>query len=167
MTSEGSILTVPAPLRTFFSYFPLHTYPAIRPPVHPESAYNTPTLWVLPPSLSSDSDLLSADVECLKWQAYLALRGLTQVNVRWNIAPDGGIDGRLPCLHVPTGNFKDDSGEGELLAAHMIPGWTDSKVGEIDELEGYKDATCRDESRAWVALLEGHVHAALVSSSPH
>ncbi|EEB86599.1 hypothetical protein MPER_16389, partial [Moniliophthora perniciosa FA553] len=28
-------------------------------------------------------------------------------------------------------------------------------------LEGYKDETAKDESRAWVSLLEGNVHAAL------
>jgi metaxin len=29
-------------------------------------------------------------------------------------------------------------------------------------LEGYKDEETRDESRAWVSLLEGDVHTALV-----
>jgi len=31
-----------------------------------------------------------------------------------------------------------------------------------DPLEGYKDEAARDENRAWVSLLEGVVHAALV-----
>ena len=56
----------------------------------------------------------------------------------------------------------EDDGEGELLPAQLIPEWVDGQVGALDELEGYADEAARDESRAWVALLEGNVHAALV-----
>lgn len=98
---------------------------------------------------------------------------VAQIFVRWDIATDGGIDGRLPCLHVPFDGEElktetatgDADGEGELLAARMIPGWVDGRLGEINELEGFRDADAKDESRAWVALLEGGVHAALVSIS--
>ena len=53
-------------------------------------------------------------------------------------------------------------GEGELLAPHLIPGWVDARVGRVDSVEGYADLAAKDESRAWVALMEGPVHAALV-----
>jgi len=113
-------------------------------------------------------------VECLKWQAYLALRYLrTPTAVRWDVSPDGAVDGRLPNLHVPLdpnskgieAGIKDD-GEGRLLAAHLIPEWVDSKVGDLGLLEGYVDEAARDESRAWVSLLEGNVHAALLALQP-
>ena len=116
--------------------------------------------------------MLSSDVECLKWQAYLALRGLSDVSVRWDVSVDGALDARLPNLHVPLKTLPgasdevkaSDDGEGELLPAHLIPEWVDGQVGALDELEGYVDEAAKDESRAWVALLEGNVHAALVRS---
>lgn len=145
--------SLPAPLRLLFSKFPLYTYPPIDPPS--KSSLKSPTLWINPPR--SSTDLLSADVECLKWQAYLALRGLKGIQIRWDVSPDGGIDGRLPNLHVPLDN------SSELLAAHSIPSWVDAKLEDgLDPLEGYRDEASRDESRAWVSLLEGTVHAALV-----
>lgn len=128
-----------------------------------------PTLWIAPPRIAND--LLSRDVECLKWQAYLALRGLKDVSVLWSVAPSGGIDGRLPNLQVPMSGPGVD-GDGELLAAHLIPTWVDGQVpGEErgsgnDPLEGYRDEAARDESRAWVSLLEGTVHAALLLHMP-
>jgi metaxin len=157
----SSTFTIPAPLRTFYSYFPLHTYPPNLPPTW--RPITKPTLWILPPrNLDSDS-LLSNDVECLKWQAFLALRGFSDIAVRWDVSPDGAIDGRLPNLHVP--GVKES---GELLAAHMIPGWVEKeKISpQWDVFEGYIDEAARDESHAWVALLGGKVHAALVLSQP-
>jgi metaxin len=178
MTS--SIFSLPDPLRNFLSRFPLHTYPPISSPYH-TSRVTQSTLWIHPPrsllhiaskqAQHSTEDVLSSDVECLKWQAYLALRNLSQrIAVRWDVSPDGGIDGRLPNLHVPIdpdskgleAGIKDDR-EGDLLAAHLIPEWVDGKFGDVGPLEGYADETAKDESRAWVALLEGNVHAALVS----
>lgn len=108
---------------------------------------------------------MSSDVECLKWQAFLALRGLNDILVRWDVSPDGGIDGRLPNLHVPRrgGEAAADEDE-ELLAAHMIPGWVDKILGvDGGVLDGYRDEAAKDESHAWVSLLEGKIHAALVS----
>jgi len=145
-------------LATFFSYFPLHTYPPV--PAQANTSLRVPTLWILLPR-NPDVDLLSSDVECLKWQAYLALRDLTGIGVRWNVSPEGGLDGRLPNLHVPRSENSTD--DGELLAAHRIPSWVDSRVdGGSDPLEGYKDQACKDESHAWVTLLEENVHAALL-----
>jgi len=70
------------------------------------------------------------------------------------------LGGRLPNLHVPISGNND---HGKLLAAHMIPAWVDSRVeGSSDRLEGYKDEAAKDESHAWVALLEGNIHAALL-----
>lgn len=168
---------LPAPLRTLFSHFPLHTYPQIPSPYQAQPI-RTPTLWVHPPRSSSSSDVLSSDVECLKWQAYVALRFSQSVEparvaVRWDVSLSGAMDGRLPNLHVPLASLppsligKDkkvkDDGEGDVLPAHHIPEWVSGRLGEEpDELEGYKHVEARDESRAWVALLEGNVHAALV-----
>jgi metaxin len=112
-------------------------------------------------------------VECLKWQAYLALRGLTGIKVRWDIAPEGTVDGSLPNLHVPIteslgSENSQKSEDGDILAARSIPSWVDMKLGidsSADPLEGYKDQEARVESRAWVSLLEDVVHAALVRIS--
>ncbi|KIJ69070.1 hypothetical protein HYDPIDRAFT_123123 [Hydnomerulius pinastri MD-312] len=163
----ASALTLPAPLQKFFALFPLHTYPAV--PVSVRFPLVKPTLWISPPrspitlEQSTGSDLLSADVECLKWQAYIALRGLTDIAVRWDISPEGGLDGRLPNLHAPATG--DD--ENQLLPAHNIPAWVDSRVAApVDALEGYRDERAKDESHAWVSLLEGIVHAALTLSQP-
>ena len=169
MASALSI-SLPAPLRHFFALFPLYTHPAIESPDKAQPV-TSPTLWIHIP-WSPDADVLSSDVECLKWQAYLALRGLSDVSVRWDVSVDGALDARLPNLHVPLKTLPgasdevkaSDDGEGELLPAHTIPEWVDGQVGALDELEGYVDEAARDESRAWVALLEGNVHAALVRS---
>jgi metaxin len=198
---------LPEPIRAFFTLFPLVKYP----PILSRSAVTRldgPVLWIAAPAptdggnassshssnahashLSAERDVLSADVECLKWQAYLALRGVKGVTVRWDVFPAGAIDGRLPNLHVPpaAGDASPDVGylsetkdlngmnvinekiEGngnisssQLLAANDIPNWVDGKLGVLNELEGYVDVRARDESRAWVSLLEGNVHAALV-----
>ncbi|KAI0332640.1 hypothetical protein GY45DRAFT_1246328 [Cubamyces sp. BRFM 1775] len=165
-------LSLPAPLRQFFTHFPIYTHP----PIDSEDKarpVTSPTLWIHAP-WSPDADVLSSDVECLKWQAYLALRGLSDIAIRWDVSVDGALDNRLPNLHVPLktlpGASKEvkegDDGEGELLPAHLIPEWVDGQVGALNELEGYVDQAARDESRAWVALLEGNVHAALVLHQP-
>ncbi|KDQ07077.1 hypothetical protein BOTBODRAFT_120582 [Botryobasidium botryosum FD-172 SS1] len=149
-------IPLPTPVRNLFALFPLHTYPAspaysaAAPPAHP-------TLWIFPPKHPGTS-LLSGDVECVKWQAYLALRGIKNVGVRWNVSPQGGVDGCLPTLHLPANT---------LLGPRQIPAWVDSTQSDGDALgepEGYSTPEARDESRAWVALLEGDVHAALVVS---
>jgi metaxin len=143
---------VPSLFVKFYSHFPLVSYPPI---LSNKPTNSEPTLWILPPR---QDDLLSADVECLKWQAYLALRGLTKIKVRWDIAPEGSISGYLPNLHIP-------SDKEELLAARSIPAWVDAKLGVnslADPLEGYIDHSAMIESRAWVSLLEGIVHATLV-----
>jgi metaxin len=148
---------LPAPVRALFARFPLYTHPAIVPPTAREPLAR-PVLWIAPPP---DTDVLSADVECLKWQALLALRGLPDARVRWDVHVQGALDGRLPNLHVPAEDVPSASA-GQLLPGHAIPDWLDGRLGALGELEGYVDAAARDESRAWVTLLEGHVHAALV-----
>lgn len=159
----ASVFSLPEPLQRFLSKFPLHTYPPV--PVISKCPLQKPTLWIAPPRTTaidqtSDSDILSTDVECLKWQAYIALRGVNNIAVRWDISPEGGIDGRLPCLHTPDAS-------SELLAPRSIPGWVDSQVGGgNDSLNGYSDEMLKDESHAWVSLLEGVVHAALNLSEP-
>lgn len=157
---------MPDALKKFYSRFPLYHTPAIDPPPLRVSSL-TPVLWIATPLPTSRN--LSKDVECLKWQAYIALRGLTGVKIRWDVHASGGIDGRLPCLWIPS----KESTSGELLGARTIPGWADEIQQEHvwnTELEGYADENAKDESRAWVALLEGTVHAALLtyqgSSSP-
>ncbi|KAJ7905811.1 hypothetical protein B0H14DRAFT_3420966 [Mycena olivaceomarginata] len=147
-------MNVPPAIAHVFSYFPLHTLPPIesRSGRHPDA----PTLWIQPPR--SDPSRLSTDVECLKWQAYLALRGLSKIAVRCDISPEGAMGGRLPNLHLAS---------GQLLPAQLIPTWADETLNEHERpLEGYKDQAALDESRAWVSLLEGDVHAALLIAQP-
>jgi len=101
----------------------------------------------------------------------MALRGINDVLVRWDIDPAGGVDGRLPSLWLPSEQEKEkgSGAYGEVLSARLIPGWADEVLGEhvwSSELEGYVDEQAKDESRAWVSLLEGAVHAALASSQP-
>ncbi|KAF8891230.1 hypothetical protein BD779DRAFT_1468831 [Infundibulicybe gibba] len=168
-----SLLTLPKPLQSLFSQFPLHTYPSIPPPSPTAAPPKTPTLLILPPRAPAGDTLLSSDVECLKWQAYLALVATTaghqtgprrtRIALRWDVHPDGAVDGRLPNLFLP---------QGELLPAHLIPAWVAERglappdASADEALEGYANAAALDESRAWVALLEGCVHAALVLRTP-
>lgn len=160
----ASAIPLPSAVKAFFKHFPLYTYPALSRPASPVSS--TPaTLCIAPPTpdiVVPSTNLLSADVECLKWQAYIALRDVkTKLAVRWDIDPEGAVDGRLPALYIAP--------LGQVLGPRMIPGWVDDVLGkdEQDPLEGYRDEGARDESRAWVALLEGTVHVALVSFSHH
>ena len=83
---------------------------------------------------------------------------------RWVPLNKGHITTRqnIQVHHVPLDDARRDDGEGALLAAHLIPEWVDKHVGIPGLLEGYADEAARDESRAWVALMEGNVHAALV-----
>ncbi|KAF8470471.1 hypothetical protein DFH94DRAFT_211850 [Russula ochroleuca] len=163
MATAHPLLTVPPPLAKLFSYFPLKTYPPSKPAKRP---IVDPLLWVHPPfpSVPGKESVLSADVECLKWQAHIALRGFRNVSVRWDVSQDGALNGRLPNLKSPSERTKDP--DGELIAAQDIPTWIDEKVGALDDLEGYKDVHSRDESHAWIALLEGDVHAALAMAQP-
>jgi len=160
----ASTLTLPAPIKKAFSFFPLYAHPPVL--VSVRYPLVKPTLWIAPPRTLLDGnasvDILSSDVECLKWQAYIALRGLTDIAVRWDIPPEGALEGRLPNIHVPA--YVD--AENQLLAAQNILGWVDSRVASgVDALEGYKNQQAKDESHAWVSLLEGIVHATLVRQS--
>ncbi|KAJ3891973.1 hypothetical protein GG344DRAFT_46284, partial [Lentinula edodes] len=105
------------------------------------------------------SELLGSDVKCLKWQAYIALRGLSNIRVRFDVDAQGAIDGRLPNLHVPFDASTTYSWTAEIdmkLAHNALD----------DSWEGYRDEATKDERRAWVSLLEGNVHAALIPSQP-
>lgn len=158
-----SFFAVPSSIAAFNSHFPIKTNPPIIP--IGKTRVTTPTLWILPPRPES---LLSGDVVCLKWQAYLAFRGIKGIKVRWDIAPEGSIRESLPNLHVP--DSEGGSENATLLAAHSILVWVDTKLGvdsTASPLEGYKDEETKTESRAWVSLLEGVIHAALVSVQSH
>ncbi|TRM70498.1 hypothetical protein BD626DRAFT_423358 [Schizophyllum amplum] len=149
--------TVPSPFLKLFETFPLHQYPPIPPPAHLRCTPTAPTLWIHPPP--EESDCLSRDVECLKWQAYLALthaaaRQQRRIALRWDIPAEGALEGRLPNLHLPS---------GELIPAHDIPSFEEE---DEPEWEGYRGPQEKDESRAWVELLEGVVHAALILATP-
>jgi metaxin len=157
-TVQRPLLSVPLPLAKLFSYFPLKTYPPLRPA---KISIVTPLLWIHPPHSPGKESVLSADVECLKWQAHIALRGLHNVAVRWDVSQEGALEGRLPNLQIP--NERTSNPGGGLLAAQDIPTWIEGKVGALDDFDGYRDVESRDESHAWIALLEGDVHAALVS----
>lgn len=170
-------MSVPLPkfLKDFYALFPLYTYPeslSVHSPSLSEDedtvhvALN-PTLCIVPPT-RLESSMLSADVQCLKWQAYLALRRIPGgIRVRWDLSPDGALGGSLPNLYLPPPkSSRGGQGlRGELLEAKMIPSWVDGEVEKEQPgvLEGYIDVEARDESRAWASLLEGDVHAALVT----
>ncbi|KAG6909626.1 hypothetical protein DXG01_016408 [Tephrocybe rancida] len=126
----------------------LRTTPAV--PLPHRTPVTNPTLWIAPPG-PSDAPL-SADVECLKWQAYLALRNVPNL-LRTDVDPAGALDA-LP-------NLQTDN--TTLLAAHLIPQWADQHAQPEPD---YVSLEARDESRAWVALLEGTIHAALLVSQP-
>ena len=51
------------------------------------------------------------------------------------------------------------------MEAERIPSWVGGAIEKEPPgaLEGYKHEEARDESRAWVSLLEGDFHAALVT----
>ncbi|KAF8586554.1 hypothetical protein K439DRAFT_1615089 [Ramaria rubella] len=120
--------------------------------------------------MHATSKVLSRDVECLKWQAYIALRGISGTLVRWDVDSSGGVDGRLPTLWLPEKEeLHSKTSRGQVLSARMIPGWADDVQGEHvwnSDLEGYINEQAKDESRAWISLLEGSVHAALLSYLP-
>src|ERR1700753_663559 len=96
-------IPLPESIRTLFAAFPLHTYPTIERT--PSSTRDHVTLWILPPNRPEVS-CLSGDVECLKWQAYLALKGVQHLKLRWDVQPEGALNGRLPNLYLP-----DNGGE--------------------------------------------------------
>jgi hypothetical protein len=143
-------MSLPPPLLKFFACFPLHTWPAVQQP----TTNTQPTLWVHPQC----THVLSADVQSLQSQAYIALRGLTHIAIRSDVSQQGAIDGKLPNLHLP--------GPGQqLLPSHRIPEWVDGVVNLPNHpFQGYKDQNTMDESKAWLSLMQGTVHAALVRS---
>ncbi|KAG8733711.1 hypothetical protein FRC11_003866 [Ceratobasidium sp. 423] len=200
-------LPIPAPIKKFFSLFPLYRYPANLPPPTPLTSTQGAVLLIRPPAYAKyapDSfDLLpgvshlSADPESLVWQAYLALRDVDNVHVSWAVGPESGI----PKLVLPAGGKKppevdidslneslgDESpGIGEkahtnekdqgrveietvreVIDPARIPAWVDAVQGRsVDGLEGFVDAATRDESQAWVALLQGVVRSALLLATP-
>lgn len=178
-------MPMPKPLQRFYSLFPLRIYdePFSLPTTTSTSPFASgtgpahPTLFIHPPSDPTKS-LLSTDVECVKWQAYLALRGVSKsINIRWDLSPEGAIDQRLPNLYLPVKQMQNVKAEmkGELLESSRIPSWVDGELGQNraprgeDEddhiLEGYVDEDARDESRAWVMLLETDIDAALRATS--
>jgi metaxin len=186
------IIPMPSLLQDFYALFPLHFYsqsPSLPSPRFPLNSQqgahgiSTPTLFIHRPVDPSRS-LLSSDIECVKWQAYLALRGVHGgIRVRWDLASEGALDGKLPNLYLaPSSSLveKENRGElgksvlkGELLESRRIPSWVDGEagrsIGSGDNdpiLEGYKDEESRDESRAWVSLLEGDVYAAIKAVNP-
>ncbi|KAH8827064.1 hypothetical protein DL96DRAFT_1802766 [Flagelloscypha sp. PMI_526] len=136
----ASTIPIPKPLATFFSFFPVHTYPA-EELFPPRESVTRDTLWVLPSHHGAES-VLSSDVECLKWQAYLAYRlpESHSLGLRMDVDKEGALGGELPNLHVPSP--KDLRG-------------TDGP----DE-----DVSLADESKAWTALLEGVVHDSLLDA---
>ena len=150
-----SVIPIPPPLKAFFALFPLYTHPAIRTRER-ENCSKSPTLWIHPP-FDPSSNLLSSDIECLKWQAYISLRGLPSIAVRWDLPPSAGIDGHLPNLCT----YSEAAADYELLDSKLIPGWVDTQV-PVDGLDGFNDDEAKLESEAWISLLEGTVHAAVV-----
>lgn len=165
-----SLFPVPTPLLKVFALFPLYSYPHIEPPS--KKPLEEPTLWIAPPCADLESGVLSSDVDCLKWQAYLALKGLVGIAVEWDVSSQGAIDKKLPNLHVPLDGKIPEPEDGSLLAASMIPSWVADRLASTDEkqvdaLDGYTNQAAKDESLAWTTMLETRVRAALVRLSAH
>ncbi|KAF4576664.1 hypothetical protein EYR40_000911 [Pleurotus pulmonarius] len=164
-----SLFPVPTALLKLFGLFPLYSYPSIEP--QSKQPLKEPTLWIAPPRTGSESGVLSRDVDCLKWQAFLALKGLAGIAVRWDVVSEGAIDKKLPNLHVPLNGKAPEPEDGSLLAASMIPSWAADRLAsteekELDALDGYKDQAAKDESLAWTTMLETRVRAALLVAQP-
>lgn len=194
-----STVPMPTPLKKFYSLFPLHVYPQTENLPSPsfgssrnsekdeEGSYRVkdtatnPILFILPPRDASKS-LLSSDIECVKWQAYLALRGVPGgIKMSWSLASEGALEARLPNLYLPPPKRllqnktlrSTNEIKGELLESSRIPSWVDGEIGKITTdddksgiLEGYRNEEARDESRAWMTLLEGDIDAAFVATAP-
>ncbi|KAG9079301.1 hypothetical protein FS749_008626 [Ceratobasidium sp. UAMH 11750] len=153
MTSH---VPVPAPVKRFFSLFPLYRYPDNLPPPTPLTTARYATLLIAPPPvghLSSDDPLrvdpggshLSADVDCLRWQAYLALRGVKDVRVSWA----AGVEGGVPKLVLPPGAKRprgiDVVSLAESLESEGVDPEKRSDVsGEKDEKVGVQMSTHRE-----------------------
>ncbi|KAF7440605.1 hypothetical protein PC9H_000951 [Pleurotus ostreatus] len=164
-----SLFPVPPPLLKVFALFPLYSYPSIEPPS--KKPLTEPTLWIAPPRADSESGVFSSDVDCLKWQAYLALKGLVGIAVEWVVSSEGAIDKKLPNLHVPLDGKIPEPEDGSLLAASMIPSWvadrlTSNDEKQVDALDGYINQAAKDESLAWTTMLETRVRAALLVAKP-
>jgi hypothetical protein len=170
-THSHSKLPIPPALRSFFSRFPLHTYPAVKRSdsfvLSYDAADNTTvgTLWVVPPS-ALEGSALSADVECLKHQALAALLSyptsqstskIVRIGLRYDIATEGGVNGHLPTLHV-----HQKPGESRLLGKGKISEWMlgNMRSGEGDA-SNWEDGLGA-ESATWIELLERDVRDALV-----
>ncbi|KAG8710488.1 hypothetical protein FRC09_000117 [Ceratobasidium sp. 395] len=178
-------IPVPAPIKHFFSLFPLYRYPDNLPPPTPLTTARGATLLIAPPHkahLSSDDPLsvhpsgshLSADVESLRWQAYLALRGIKDVRVSWA----AGVEGGVPKLVLPPGAKRPLGVDVVSLVESLESEGADSEkesgvVREKDEKVEARMSTHRevlDVARipAWadevqgryVDALEGYVDAA-------
>ena len=156
----ASVIPIPPPLKAFFALFPLYTHPPIQTRER-ESCSKLPTLWIHPP-FDPSSNFLSSDIECLKWQTYIALRGVLNISVRWDLPPCAGVDGHLPNLCI----YSKSTEDYELLDSKRIPGWVDTRV-PVDGLDGFDDEETKLESEAWISLLEGTVHAAVVRKPCH
>ncbi|KAG8829815.1 hypothetical protein FRC17_005987 [Serendipita sp. 399] len=196
---------VPMPtfLQRFYSLFPLHVYEGPLP--FPTDAFSSlvegtkdsektwdtlqeypsddmnasPILFIHKPTEPSKS-LLSSDIECVKWQAFLALR-TGSIRVSWDLAPEGALGGKLPNLYLPSPRRQEGTKQashfnvtGELLESRRIASWINGEMGQRTQkerhradwgedrmLEGYKNAEARDESRAWITLLETDVDAVI------
>lgn len=203
-TAMTSLIPIPAPVKKFFSLFPIYRYPENLPPPTPLTTTQGAVLLIAPPdyaqhasdplNLPPGASHLSTDPESLRWQAYIALRRVPDVHVSWAV----GLESGLPKLVLPAGmrrplgvdmdslneslgddeldeddktdiNEKDGVQVGiqsvrEVIDPAGIPVWADSIQGRsVDPLEGFINAEARNESRAWVALLEGVVRSVLVS----
>ena len=83
--------------------------------------------------------------------------------MRWDLPPCAGIDGHLPNLARA---YSESAADCELLDSKRIPGWIDAQVS-VDGLDGFDDEETKLESDAWISLLEGTVHSAVVRKTRH
>jgi hypothetical protein len=79
---------------------------------------------------------------------HIALRGLQDVSVRWDILQEGALGGCLPNLQIPSQRM--DKPDGELLVAQDILTWIDGKIRAPDDFQGLK--TSSRETKAMPGL---------------
>ena len=142
----SSHISIPAPVKNFFSLFPLYRYPANLPPPTPLTTTRSVTLLIAPPlqahlpsadplRLQPGASHLSADVESLRWQAYIALRGVRGVRVSWAA---GGEE--VPKLVLPAGSKRHLGVDVDSLNESLESESLGNNMNEKQEEEGEKAA---------------------------
>lgn len=147
-------LALPAPLRHIFDTFPLVTYEESQPPqrVFKDRASHILHLFVSPKP-SANGSVLSPNPACLKWQAYLTIKGISfQVASSSNHASPSGA---LPYLQPALASEKEP--KPLPIVASKIQRWMESQGAQIEEqdirLDAYMALVDHNIRNAWLYYL--------------